>query len=401
MREQRNTKTKEVTVMRILMNSGRHLTQRLMEAYISKCGLQAAVVSTSDRDTAAEIVQCCGIGILACYSEHPESDNLAGFLDRMLGLNPDIIILLFVDADNNDKLDVIVRAYADETIVLPADPCELLNSLRRAAKQYELHAQSLPANETAAAQQGLPVIPSARPTPQSGYGCSPEEEAVSAFGYTARKNAAQADAGKTEGGSLFNYPFVKTEFEDIDFDMPKEQTGEPALYGAPAPENSFFSAANAYGNAKSPPEKSAEYITAGHPSQPADAGLPESGTVTGKETVYSPAVFEGTGVPRVENNSCEQPAAKSGVRRSKKSPLRHLNKTELLEIMLLQEKGLDELEKRVEELDGMLKNRETALAEPGSIAQAALRLNNVFESAQKPAAQYMESVRAAGLTADI
>ena len=235
--------------------------------------------------------------------EHPESDNLAGFLDRMLGLNPDIIILLFVDADNNDKLDVIVRAYADETIVLPADPCELLNSLRRAAKQYELHAQSLPANETAAAQQGLPVIPSARPTPQSGYGCSPEEEAVSAFGYTARKNAAQADAGKTEGGSLFDYPFVKTEFEDIDFDMPKEQTGN-RRHTAPRTGKQLLRS-NAYGNASprslpniSPPATPHSRPTPGCSAEPLPAKKP-----------FIRQSLRGQASPG-RNNSCEQPAEK-------------------------------------------------------------------------------------------
>ena len=73
--------------------------------------------------------------------------------------------------------------------------------------------------------------------------------------------------------------------------------------------------------------------------------------------------------------------------------LRKLKRTELLELLLTQEKENEELRRQLQEARDRLAERKLSLDEAGSIAQAAVRLNGVFEAAQAAADQYLENVR--------
>lgn len=73
--------------------------------------------------------------------------------------------------------------------------------------------------------------------------------------------------------------------------------------------------------------------------------------------------------------------------------LRKLKRHELLELMLEQSRQIDLLKRELHAAQEQLKNREIALAECGSLAEAALRLNGVFEAAQAAADQYVAEVR--------
>ena len=77
----------------------------------------------------------------------------------------------------------------------------------------------------------------------------------------------------------------------------------------------------------------------------------------------------------------------------KERDLNKLKRSELLELMLAQSQEIDELRTELEQAREALKRRESALAEAGNIAEAALRLNQVFEQAQAAADQYLENVR--------
>ena len=77
----------------------------------------------------------------------------------------------------------------------------------------------------------------------------------------------------------------------------------------------------------------------------------------------------------------------------KERDLNKLKRSELLELMLAQSQEIDELRAELEQAREALKRREIALAEAGNIAEAALRLNQVFEQAQAAADQYLENVR--------
>ena len=72
--------------------------------------------------------------------------------------------------------------------------------------------------------------------------------------------------------------------------------------------------------------------------------------------------------------------------------LRKLNRTELLEMLIAQSKRL----RRVEELSAAqkeLERRKIAITTSGSLAEAALKLNGIFEAADQAAAQYLDSLR--------
>ena len=73
--------------------------------------------------------------------------------------------------------------------------------------------------------------------------------------------------------------------------------------------------------------------------------------------------------------------------------LRKLKRTELLELLLTQEKENEELRRQLQEARDRLEERKLSLDEAGSIAEAAMRLNGVFETAQAAADQYLENVR--------
>lgn len=73
--------------------------------------------------------------------------------------------------------------------------------------------------------------------------------------------------------------------------------------------------------------------------------------------------------------------------------IKHLNRSEILALLIAQMEENIALRKRVEELEIELANRKIILDRAGSIAEAALALNGVFEAAQAAADQYLENVK--------
>ncbi|MBQ2690784.1 MAG: DNA repair protein [Clostridia bacterium] len=73
--------------------------------------------------------------------------------------------------------------------------------------------------------------------------------------------------------------------------------------------------------------------------------------------------------------------------------LRKLTRAELLEMLISQMKENERLQEQVEELAAQLEDRRIMLEEAGSIAEASLRLNGVFQAAEKAAQQYLENIK--------
>ena len=80
--------------------------------------------------------------------------------------------------------------------------------------------------------------------------------------------------------------------------------------------------------------------------------------------------------------------------KSAQNPLRKLSKLQLLELLAQQEKELQALRKELAEKNAALEDRRFQIENAGSIAEAALKINEVFEAAQKAADQYLESLKA-------
>lgn len=74
--------------------------------------------------------------------------------------------------------------------------------------------------------------------------------------------------------------------------------------------------------------------------------------------------------------------------------LNRLKRVDLLELLIAQSRENDRLRSELEEARRRLEAKELLMKEAGSIAEAALRLNKVFEAAQAAAEQYILSVKA-------
>ena len=72
--------------------------------------------------------------------------------------------------------------------------------------------------------------------------------------------------------------------------------------------------------------------------------------------------------------------------------LKRLSRGELLEMLIQQSKELERLRKQLDAAESALQNREIAITNAGSIAEAALQLNGVFTAAQDACQQYMENI---------
>lgn len=73
--------------------------------------------------------------------------------------------------------------------------------------------------------------------------------------------------------------------------------------------------------------------------------------------------------------------------------LRKLRRVELLELLVDQAAEMEELRRQLDQANEALAQRKIQLEEAGSIAEAALRLNGVFEAADKAAQEYLDNAR--------
>lgn len=79
--------------------------------------------------------------------------------------------------------------------------------------------------------------------------------------------------------------------------------------------------------------------------------------------------------------------------------LKRLSRRELVDIIYELQKKDAERENEIERLQSALSKKELAVSEAGSIAEAALKVNGVFEAAQAAANQYLISLHAANADA--
>ena len=73
--------------------------------------------------------------------------------------------------------------------------------------------------------------------------------------------------------------------------------------------------------------------------------------------------------------------------------LRRLSRSELLEMLLSLTEENEKLKLRLEQAEDQLRDRRILIDKAGSIAEAALQLNNIFEDADRAVQQYLENVR--------
>lgn len=72
--------------------------------------------------------------------------------------------------------------------------------------------------------------------------------------------------------------------------------------------------------------------------------------------------------------------------------LKKLSRREILELLMIQTQRAEELEKMTADLKKQLSENRVFSKSPGNIAQTALQLNGVFESAQAAADLYINNI---------
>lgn len=97
-------------------------------------------------------------------------------------------------------------------------------------------------------------------------------------------------------------------------------------------------------------------------------------------------------VPILRNGTLQQISREEWVMTDKE--LKKLSRTELLELLLTQSKEVERLKVLLKQANDKVESRALMVEEAGSIAEAALKVNGVFEAAQQAAEQYLENVRA-------
>lgn len=127
------------------------------------------------------------------------------------------------------------------------------------------------------------------------------------------------------------------------------------------------------------------------PHEPAAAArtpisVPREQTAVPREPVAAPPAKEKLVTAPASEAEKKEPAMSS-------RDLRRLSRSELLEMLIAQTKETEKLKVRLEEAEQKLANKTLVIEKAGSIAQASLQLNGVFEAAQKAADQYLDSVR--------
>lgn len=75
---------------------------------------------------------------------------------------------------------------------------------------------------------------------------------------------------------------------------------------------------------------------------------------------------------------------------------RRLSKSDLLDIIFELQKNEEKLREQIADLNGRLNSKELKIKNAGSIAEAAIAVNNVVESAQAAADQYLSQLRIFG-----
>ena len=72
--------------------------------------------------------------------------------------------------------------------------------------------------------------------------------------------------------------------------------------------------------------------------------------------------------------------------------LRHMNRGELLQMLITQINENQALQERLKAAEAKLHDRQIAVDNAGSLAEAVLSLNGVFDAAEAAAQQYLENI---------
>ena len=97
--------------------------------------------------------------------------------------------------------------------------------------------------------------------------------------------------------------------------------------------------------------------------------------------------------PKAEAPKVEAPKDAENSTIASSKDIRRLSRTELLEMLIAQTKEYDAMAEKLREAEEKLERKTLDMKKAGSIAEASLQINGVFEAAQRAADQYLENIR--------
>lgn len=74
--------------------------------------------------------------------------------------------------------------------------------------------------------------------------------------------------------------------------------------------------------------------------------------------------------------------------------LKKMSRAELLELLLIQTRTVEQLQKKLAKAEALLADRQLRIEKAGSLAEAMVDINGVMEAAQAAADQYLENIAA-------
>lgn len=317
--------------MNIMMNPGKFLSERLMEAFIKKCGFSASVVSTSSMELMPAIAGACGIDLLACYCNAFFTADSSGLIEDIKRINPAIKVILFLE---NGIAAQSAATFADETVILPADPDEILNKLKRV-----LAVVGFQTKETAAAE--FAGIGNRSYAPEVGAARTPVFITTADCAAQAAGDITTAPAAAPEvAGNAENPPAVT---EDGPEPVVIKESAVPVTDNQPEDAGTTERTLAVF-------EEQTELTKPCSFPESADSGEDDSNR--GKVIL---ADFNGAEpAESITGQSGAPPRLSKRHKKNSKKPksvMRHLSKTEMLEIMLDQERKLTELKRCVDGLN--------------------------------------------------
>lgn len=180
---------------------------------------------------------------------------------------------------------------------------------------------------------------------------------------------------------------------------PVEEPGAPLRHSAPCASVLYRSPAASFA-LKSEPEPKVEpkhsfEPKSGFESKPVSAPTYTSSSLFSAGPASVPKQEPAAPLwvqPTAEPAKCDD-ASEPQTRPMDSKDLRRLSRAELLEMLIAQTKETDKLKAQLRETERKLENKTLTIENAGSIAQAAMQVNGVFDAAQRAADQYLENVR--------
>lgn len=347
--------------MRVLINNNEHISQAAFAKHLFASGFDAEVTGYEIGELQSKL-ESREFDILALYAE--EIDE--GFLLRLFKSAGKMQKVLLLKRHLLEEVGQELESRTDEIFTIPLSFSDFSIRFRRLLR----------ARPEDGKEETLPlVLDEDEDTQPDSENSEPEEFAAIDITDEADAEAELETADGSDGEGLTDsQPLNEVEEEEGQAEADNEL--EDYLLSTFEGENE--EKADVSEELESPPATEER-------DEAAEVGRPEETNQTEPQPLLRQEE------QKIYSTQSDLNAGK-GKKGKRKTPLRYLNKTDLLEIILEQERIINEQRAKAQKIEEELAKREIVLGQSGSIAEAATKISGIFEAAQDAADRYLESV---------